>query len=180
VDGAPTNNVPIFVNAPYRLVSGGLTPHESIVACQLDMGQPGSGWVETIQYVVSDLFDYALSKIDLNETLENFQGAWSSSPPTAGSWAAGSGWDDDYHFTDWFAACSLPGGLNPQPQVYGQSGQTVLLSDTQKFWIGSITHFKGYCVQIDAAPFYIDHAQFSQLITPVPSQAQCNQGTTIN
>ena len=177
-NGVQSDPFPVFINTPFTLVHGGPYNFSTCTAA----GYTEPGFVEAAGVSVADLIGQTLVPIDTNETLENFVNVngsdWFTPPPTASSWTPLNGDWSGNSFTDAILVCGL--GFHPSPQPYNPNGTTVEANVTQKFWIGTATHFQGVCVQRDIITEYRDHGAYGTLSTPIVNKADCNQGTVIN
>ena len=197
-DGIPSDPFPLLINTPYQMSRTG--PNQSGTCTDMGLDEPE--FVEKTTYKVLDLQNNpTVVPITTNETLENPQYLGAYANGTISNWTAvldaytlpGSIWaatPADCNgapnclghwigntFEDFFYICK--GQWNPAQQPYG-SGTDVVLNLTQKFFVGSPTHWQGACAQEAVITLYRDHATLSGAITPVPNQQSCAQGTFIN
>lgn len=188
VDGVPTNKLPVYINTPVSISYSNPVPlNGGRGSCQA-LGYP-SNWLGYVEYVTNSIIDLTgtltLTKIDVNETIENEKdipnGNWML--PTAGVWPAFTGWNTNTTFLDYLSSCGTGTGLVPELVNYNPGASAPAMSDTQKFWVGTRTHFSGECVEIDDTQFNSGFATQTQQTTPgsTPQQqtAACAQGHTI-
>jgi hypothetical protein len=186
VDGLSSNQLPVFINTPSTMTTSGPSQFCNALGCDcLARGYPvnGIGYVALITHGVADRIGNILTPIDLNESLEHqqFFGGWIGQvPPVATPWNVFQ-WNPNNTISDYLSACSLEGSSpNPPPTAFGLNGTVPILNETQKFWIGSQTHFHGVCVQRGVLTLYTDHGAVSPYYTPILSPADCNEGNVIN
>jgi hypothetical protein len=129
----------------------------------------GNGWLAKMSYTLLDRIGEAMIPIDLKETLENStpygRANWPN--PSAGTWHV-TDWDGNT-YPDFIGACWF-GSPPPTPvtTTWNTSGTTPFLSDTQKFWIGTVTGLQGYCVIKKGVVFYTDHFSYENTTSPIP------------
>jgi hypothetical protein len=158
------------------------------------VNQPGAchaqGYaVGYITYVYNSILDLTgsviLTKINLNETLENQipTGNWPLSTADAWNVTSSLAWPTNTAFLDGLSACGPATGWIPQVTNYNYGVGALGFSETQKFWVGSLTHYSGECVSIDDSQFFAGYpAQTKWQIpgsTPAQQTAACAMGNTI-
>jgi hypothetical protein len=178
-NGTPSNPFPVLINTPFVMTTA--SPVNAGTCTQFGFAEPG--YVSVVQHGVADITAATLTPIVLNESLEKQQylpGAYSEGTPNWGFPAATPWHVSDWKgnkFPDYFAAC---GNGTPTPRSYNPNGTTAVLNETQKFWIGSLTHFQGVCVQRGIVTLYTDHGTLTNYESPVANKTDCNQGNVIN
>ena len=149
----------------------------------LGYGASSIGYSTLVTHGVADMLGTTLTPIDLNETLEKQQclaGNWAANvaPPPATGWPVAL-WSGDI-INDYLTACaSGTTSLNPRPASYNASGTTKVFDETQKFWIGTQTHFAGVFVQRGIVTLYTDHGTVNSYTTPIVNKVDCNAGNVI-
>lgn len=185
-NGKASSPFPIFINTPYSMTTsnGGGYCNGSGCDCPA-FGYTGYiGYINTVGHGVADLNGNIMTPIVLNESLEKQQ--WLDSTysgaafPSASTWTPGQ-WNGNNTFTDYFWICApSAGSLNPPPASYSATGGTVIFNETQKFWVGSGSHFQGTCVERGIVTLYNNHGALTTNYTPITNPADCAQGTTLN
>jgi len=185
VDGVSTAMLPIWIDTPVSITAS--APVNQAGGCGLRGFPPTwTGYVTSVTNSIIDLSGIiTLTKIDLNETLENQKFLQSPTTwttfPTAGVWTVVKNWNTNTQFIDQLSQCGF--GPNVPPIVsYNLSATTPGLSETQKFWVGSQTHYSGECVKIDALQLNSGFPTLTSETTPGSTPAQqktCGQGQSI-
>jgi hypothetical protein len=185
VDGVSTPMLPIYINTPFQNSYAGPIPRAG--GCPAN-GYPASavGNLEDVTNRIIDLTgNTTLTKIDVNETLENQKLLQTPSNwplPAASVWKAQSDWNTNTTFLDTFWVCGPPTGDTPQQVNYNLSASTGGMNETQKLWVGSQTHYSGECVEIDMIQLNTGYATQTLQTTPGSTpdqQAACAVGQSI-
>jgi len=187
VDGVQTANLPIYINTPYSVSNGGAVNQASSPTVSCVARGYSVGYTTIVTNTITDRTGViALTKIDLNETLEHQidapGGNWPF--PTAGAWPVSSvAWTTNTNYIDYLAICATgTEGYSPALANYNTSTTTLGFSETQKFWIGSTSAYTGECAQINDTQLNTSYPVQTQQTTPgsTPTQqAACAVNTTI-
>ena len=189
-NGNPSSPFPIFINTPYTMTTSLPGEFCNGYGCGCSaFGRPTwFGYANSVTHGLADLNGSIMTPIILNESLEKQQTINSTygilaMQPIAGTWQANQ-WNtitQPNTFTDVFALCAASNdGLNPPLSSYNPNGTSAVFNQTQKFWIGSGSHFNGVCVQRGVVTLYSDHGAISPYYTPITNKADCNQGNVLN
>jgi hypothetical protein len=71
----------------------------------------------------------------------------------------------------------------PPTVSWNGSGGTTILSNTQKYWLGSLNRFQGKCTQRMADTWYTNRITLGSITTPITddsSAGPCAQGKFAN
>jgi hypothetical protein len=175
----------VFLNTPYTMTTSNPGQFCNFMGCDCAArGLSGYvGYVSLVTHGVADILGSTLAPIHLNETLEKQQ--WfppsyaGAGNPAATPWYP-SDWNSNNTFNDYLSICAPSGtSVTPRPASSG-SGTTILFNETQKFWIGSTTHFVSVCVQRGVLTLYTDHGAVSPYYSPILNKADCNAGNVLN
>lgn len=195
-DGTKSTPFPLFVNTPRTMRTS--LPGQFCTSSGCDcsaLGAAGAiGYATAVKHQIAGIDGVWLqTPISVNESLEkqqwiapNYQTAYASGVlknPTASAWAP-SDWVTNAsgsRFIDIFSVCASPNWpYTPIPSSYSVNGTITLFNETQKFWVGSRTHFRGTCVQRGVVTLYADHGTLTNYTSPIVDNSDCNQGNVIN
>ena len=100
--------------------------------------------------------------------------------PGIGTWPA-----TDWQGNTWLDTYALCWGGTPAPTppttVWNPNGGGAAInSDTQKYWMGTLSTFTGACTQRHAITWYTDHAALSNITTPITTPSTCAMGQFAN
>ena len=184
VDNVQTNNLPVYIDTPYYINT--LGPVDWPGGCPTEKPAEPFGWWTTVTNSVLDWTGIlVLSKIDLNETIENFKflqnpTTWNFGAPVAGAWPVAY-WSNNTFIDNLSLCASTLDGWVPAITAYNTGNTTPGASDTQKFWVGTTMHFAGECVAIDDTQFNSGFPTQTPWIGPGPTPTQqqlCAQGNS--
>src|SRR5207245_602492 len=122
--------------------------------------------------------------IDAKESFEHDRVLYAGEdwgPPSEGQWKADTDWQGNT-FTDTYAMCwgGSPAPIPPTVTGNPNGNGAAINSDTQKYWMGSLTDFQGECSQRHAITWYTDHVILSNITTPITDPTVCAQGQYAN
>ena len=186
-NGVNSKPFPVFINTPYTMTTSPAQNYcqNGVCGCPLFGYSSDFGYISVVTHGVAGIDGTIMSPIRLNESLEHQQwltGNWASQGgyPTPSNWTAGQWNAGTNTFSDYLWICSDNATVTPPVSSYNPNGTTMLLNETQKFWVGSASQFNGSCVEKGIVSLYTDHGTLTSYETPIVNKSDCNQGNTIN
>lgn len=180
VDGIQSAPFPVFINTPWTQSHTGPSP-TATCASIWGLSYP-NGWVGQVTNTIRDLPGYVVTPLDVRETFENDIVKYTGEDwgiPAEANWPADPAkhsWSGNT-FVDTYLMCWNPQGVAIPPTVsWNPNGGTLINTDTQKYWTGSLTGFHGECSQRHSISWYTNHIALGSVTTPISDQSTCLPG----